>query len=111
MPRKNTQDAVRRFNAREESPAGVRGSAIWTDGRSIWSYATCLVTRQIDGSLIVNDTTYSTTTTIQQRGLAVLLTDPVAGRVDGIYRGSGPDVLRAVHQNNLTAAALAATTN
>ena len=58
--------------------------SIWTDGVSIYSYATELVVRCGD-VVALNVTKYSPTTSTHQNALAAALPDAV--RVDGIPRG------------------------
>lgn len=58
--------------------------SIWTDGMSIYSYATELVARCGD-VVALNVTKYSPTTSTHQNALAAAL--PNAVRVDGIPRG------------------------
>jgi hypothetical protein len=67
--------------------------SIWTDGRDIYSYGTCLVTRDDAGNVILNRTRYSVTTTIHQGALAVALNG--CRVVDGIRIGCSPYTLTA----------------
>ena len=95
--RKNTQDALDRWNRGVATPPSRQGGAVWTDGEVIWSYQTAIVARDSEGVLRFNDTRYSVTTSIQQGGLRYELSGydrygaaqgPVE-YVDGIPRGSG----------------------
>lgn len=69
--RKNTQDTFKAWRNGKSFKAG--GAAVWTDGKEIFSYSTPIVT--VKGNVVtLNNTRYSVTTTCQQNGLAVLLT-------------------------------------
>ncbi len=70
--RVNTRNTLAAFLAgRPARPA----SSIWTDGISVYSYATCIATRKDNGAVIVNRTRYSPTTSIHQNAL-----------LDGLHR-------------------------
>jgi hypothetical protein len=69
-----------------------KGQSCSTDGTRIYSYATCLVEREADGRVLLNRTTYSRTTTAQQRSLLVALT--YALEVDGVPIGCRGDLGR-----------------
>lgn len=64
--RKNTQDVL---NAFLQGMSKRTARSIHTDGDRIFSYDTCLVERREDGTLLVNETLYSSTTTRQQNEL------------------------------------------
>lgn len=73
--RKNCQQAVRAFdNARAARPA----EAIWTDGQTVFSYRTAILTVfVVEGEegrseevYVLNRTSYSVTTTVHQNALA-----------------------------------------
>lgn len=89
-----------RVNCRKALAAWKAGKAkraadsVWTDGESIYSYATCIVTRDADGTPIVNRTRYSTTTSQHQTALhgALGVDTPY---VDGLPRGCDREDLRA----------------
>ena len=98
--RKNTETALNGFLTNK--PAGKPGSAIWTDGKHIWSYATALVTFEDDtferfGRVVVNMTKYSQTTTVHQNALLGRLVQlaPEGGVVEvgGLDRGVTPTAL------------------
>lgn len=63
--RKNTQAVMRAWR---ESKSARHGQSISTDGETIYSYSTAIVTRH-NGKIIVNDTRYSVTTTQQQNSI------------------------------------------
>lgn len=80
-----------RANARKALTAWETGKrwrgaeSIWSDGVSIWSYRTELVTRDAEGRVLLNVTRYSPTTSRHQNALAVAIPDAV--QVDGVARG------------------------
>ena len=47
--------------------------SVWTDGTTIYSYATPIVWRMGDGSVMMNVARYSVTTSCHQNGLRFLL--------------------------------------
>lgn len=59
--------------------------SIWTDGETIFSYGTALVTKRADGTVVLNRTRYSVTTTIHQNTLAFELAGAV--EVDNLSQG------------------------
>ncbi len=70
--RKNCRETVRHWLLEKPSAPAQQGKSIWTDGRNIYSYQTCLVTRSPwAGTMILNRTRYSQTTTVHQNALAV----------------------------------------
>ena len=81
--RKNCQEVVRAW---EIGQACSKADSIWTDGRRIMSYGTCLV-QNIRGRLYLNRTRYSVTTTIHQNALAAYFGDRVI-EIDGVPRGT-----------------------
>ncbi len=86
--RKNAQDAMFRFRGRQPSPSSVQGGSIWTDGDTIWSYGTALVTfNPQQTETLLNVTEYSKTTTIHQNALRAFFVTAIP--VDDIPRGSG----------------------
>ena len=69
-----------RENMRKVWTAWTKGKAckaagsVWTDGQTIYSYYTAILTRrQSDGSLHLNNTQYSRTTSDKQRSIRTLL--------------------------------------
>lgn len=81
--RKNTRQALTAWqNGKTARPA----PSIWSNGDALYSYATPLVTRE-DGTVYLNVTKYSPTTSCHQSALAAELRDAV--RVDGVPRGFG----------------------
>jgi len=83
--RKNCREALRAFQSgRAARPA----DSIWTDGETIWSYSTALVTRTPVGRLVLNRTKYSPTTSNHQTALAADL--PQAIVVTDLPRGVMP---------------------
>jgi hypothetical protein len=69
--RKNTLEV---FGAWMQGRERKRGRmSIWTDGETVYSYGTALLTRTEDGELIFNATKYSVTTSCQQNNLRELM--------------------------------------
>jgi predicted component of type VI protein secretion system len=68
--RKNTQ-AV--WQAWQAGKALRKCDAVWTDGKHVWSYGTCIAALDSDDRVVLNRTRYSVTTTVQQTGMAVLM--------------------------------------
>lgn len=68
--RKNTVDTFRAWQARRPYKGG--GSAVWTDGQSIYSYSTLILERKGD-EVWFNQKRYSVTTTNHQNGLRNLM--------------------------------------
>jgi len=94
--RKNTQRAIDAFMWLEASPMSDRHSSIWSDGRSIWSYSTIIVT-WLGDKLAINMTRYSKTTSTHQRAILAELRrswdeDSIL-QVDGLPMGSDHDAL------------------
>ena len=89
--RKNTQRIWNAFQQGER--LGMRRSytngpkSIWTDGETIYSYGTALLTRTPSGMLILNATKYSPTTTRHQSGLRTLLLGERFDSITGAPRG------------------------
>ena len=81
--RKNCQEVVRAWERGEEC---CKASSIWTDGRRIMSYGTCIL-QNVGGRLYLNRTRYSVTTTIHQNALAAYFGDRVI-EIDGVPRGT-----------------------
>lgn len=83
--RKNCQQTVKAFdNDKARKPA----ESIWTDGETIFSYRTALLTFVPGTGYILNRTTYSVTTTIHQNALRVEYRDQTVHEVDGLRQGA-----------------------
>jgi hypothetical protein len=67
--RTNTSKVLAAFEA---GKALKQCSAVWTDGESVFSYGTCIVT-PVPGGLAFNATKYSVTTSGHQRALYTAL--------------------------------------
>lgn len=85
----NTRNAFELWKKGKQSPPSTRHLSIWTDGLSIWSYATCIATRHFerpDGALVVilNDSDYSVTTRRHQNSLDIAL-DAYSQRIGATY--------------------------
>jgi hypothetical protein len=95
--RKNTAQVLKAFAA---GKAARPAASIWTDGVSIFSYNTCLVTPAlaIDGhpsfTLVLNRTSYSVTTSQHQTALAVALRDRIGPVLHDTPRGASPECLQ-----------------
>jgi hypothetical protein len=96
-PRKNVEQVMDAFAHHRKK--GNRGDSISTDGESVFSYFTCLVTRvQRAGTVfLLNATRYSVTTTQQQGGIREILRDHGASvvEVEGLSRGADANDLLA----------------
>jgi hypothetical protein len=69
--RKNLQEV---FNAWTDGRQSNKQNSIWTDGDTIFSYGTALVTHgDYSGEVILNRTKYTRTTSSQQGSLGFLL--------------------------------------
>lgn len=67
--RKNTANTLKAFEARREY--GKSGDSIWTDGRRIYSYFTCIVDRDPETlEAIITNVSYSTTTSAHVNAIA-----------------------------------------
>jgi hypothetical protein len=67
--RKNTQ-AVWKSWQQGESNRACR--AVWTDGKHVWSYGTCIAALDSDDCVVMNMTKYSYTTSVHQNALRAL---------------------------------------
>lgn len=66
-----------------------RERSVWTDGRAIYSYGTCIVAPlPVSGRVVLNVTKYSVTTSNKQSGLRVALAGLIACEVDGMRQGA-----------------------
>jgi hypothetical protein len=83
--RKNCARVIECYRQRKPSIPSMRGSSIWTDGVTIYSYSTPILASLPPGTLILNRSGYSITTTIHQNALAVAFPDAIA--VTGLERG------------------------
>lgn len=84
--RKNTKQAYAAWRA---GKAARPANAIWTDGKTIYSYGTALVVQLDDDRVVLNWTRYSVTTTRHQSGLRELLAQDYGDVVllNGLPRG------------------------
>lgn len=64
--RKNTARVMTAWAAGKDD---MRDRSLWTDGQSVYSYATAILAIANDGMPIVNVTRYSNTTTNHQNGM------------------------------------------
>ncbi len=113
--RTTTKTAITLFHQGKASPPSQRGTSIWTDGETIWSYGTALVTRLSSHGFhgyALNMTTYSRTTTDKQSSLRRELQPSPVQEVYDVDRGAGPHTLMnyALHILRTTQAADAALT-
>lgn len=81
--RKNITKALRAL----ESGTTMRDGGVSCDGVTIWSYATAIATRVNDHAIVLNVTSYSRTTTTQQRAIESAWPSGMITRVDGLDRG------------------------
>lgn len=86
--RKNTQ-AV--WQAWQQGKSNRQCQAIWTDGRHVYSYGTCIAALDTDDHVVLNRTRYSVTTTVQQNGLAVLMGSAVKREMFALPVGASPE--------------------
>jgi hypothetical protein len=70
--RKGTQNA---YNAWIQGRTCRKQRSLWTDGVTIYSYATPILWRDEDGRHHLDARKYSVTTTVHQNGLRVILND------------------------------------
>lgn len=101
MPRTFTDLTVRAFKCwgrNEESRSSDMGGSLWTDGRNLYSYATCLVTPMIHengndrhDAFIFNETKYSATTSNKQHAIRLDYRHCELYSVSGIDRGRGSE--------------------
>lgn len=91
--RKNIQKVIEAWRRGYEATGDSRRTC-WTDGGSIYSYKTCLLT-EFGGSLILNVTSYSPTTSQQQSAIRQMLADRISRiiEVDDIPQGSSNHTL------------------
>lgn len=96
-----------RVNTRNAMAAWTKGkecreaSAIWSNGDHVYSYRTCMVARANDGTVIVNATKYSVTTSCQQSGIRYyLVSNGVAYvEINRLPIGCDADALRDAYTN------------
>ena len=68
---------MRVFEAWKAGKPDNRQNSIWTDGGTVYSYGTAILTHgEYLNEVALNRTTYSKTTTTHQNGLAVLVAHP-----------------------------------
>jgi hypothetical protein len=92
-----------RTNTREVLQAVQNGKAlrkadsVWTDGLHIYSYATCILAQQRDGTFVLNVTKYSNTTSDKQSSIRawgpIRAGLSIVAQVDGMPRGCSPERL------------------
>lgn len=88
--RKNTARVLRAWS---HGKADKRDAAIWTDGRNVYSYGTCIAAPLSTSPLgpfevvVLNATKYSVTTTIHQNGVREYLRGAYVVEVDGLPLG------------------------
>lgn len=93
--RKNLRLVLTSF---QQERTRVGTASIWTDGASIFSYNTCILTRLTAteehplGQVVRNMTKYSHTTTEQQNSLALEYEDALV--LEAVPLGSSADTLR-----------------
>ncbi len=82
-------------------------SACYSTGSTLWSYSTCIAARAPDGSIVINDTRYSVTTTRHQTAAMVATTGRNRTLIAQMPRGASYKDLIAVAATirGLTAAA------
>lgn len=102
--RKNCRDVL---NAWHHDRSLRRAESIWTDGESIYSYRTCLVTLASNGRILFNATKYSPTTSNHQHAMRVEwgINHPLYGTtipntfaVSGLKFGATPADLKAAYE-------------
>ena len=101
-----------RANTRNAMTAWVQGkecrkaSAVWSNGDHVYSYHTCMVARASDGTVIVNATKYSVTTSCQQGGIRYYLASNGVAyvEVNGLPMGCHADTLRSAYASATTGA-------
>ena len=90
--RKGTLTVIRAF---EHGVSAHPSRAIWTDGTSIYSYDTCLLTGDpVTGEFILNRSSYTNTTSQHQTALAVYFRPAVV--LHGLRWGVRPDALKVL---------------
>lgn len=91
--RKNVQ-AV--FQAWQGGKACKACDAVWTDGKHVFSYRTCIAALdESTGHVVMNMTWYSMTTSTHQGALRSLLGSVVTREVHDVPQGAGPE--RVLH--------------
>lgn len=107
--RKNTE---RVFRAWIEDRPDIKDRSIWTDGRNVYSYGTCIIAVVNDSperkavQVVLNTTKYNHTTSTQVSGLRGMLRDnfdivevdnmPIASSPERLIKWSSPFVGPAV---------------
>lgn len=91
--RKNLSEAYAAWQERRPCRPAV---SCWTDGQTLYSYDTAILTRAGDGRIILNRTKYSATTSQQQAALSYAL--PTFREVYGIRRNANGFDLEAAVQ-------------
>ena len=91
--RRNMEEVLNAWQARRPNRSH---RSISTDGETLWSYDTAILTRADDGRVILNVTRYSATTSSQQKALTFNL--DTYKSVDKVRRGATRDDLQAAVQ-------------
>lgn len=94
--RKNTANVVTKFEANLPVPRRTGKDSIWTDGQTIFSYGTPILTRVSRSIVVFNTTKYSVTTTIHQNALAAYFARNgyTVWTVDNVERGTRDDLFK-----------------
>ena len=87
--RKNLRAA---YDAWQQHRPARPAASCWTDGTTLYSYDTAILTRAGDGQRVLNMTRYSRTTSTQQHALAAVVE---AREVSGLPRGATVNDLMA----------------
>jgi hypothetical protein len=103
--RTNCRNAITLWGAGRPSPRSALGGSIWTDGLALFSYWTALAGTLRDGTVVLNTTRYSTTTSTHQNALraefprAVLVDDiPQGHRSRSLLLAEGEDILATLQE-------------
>lgn len=68
-------NATKTLEAFKAGKSYEKASSFWTDGKALFSYATCLLAKTDAGTLVFNDTKYSRTTSVYQHSITTWLRD------------------------------------
>lgn len=88
--RKNTQAVWKSW---QQGKANKTCQAVWTDGKHVWSYGTCIMALDSDDKVVLNRTRYSMTTTVHQNALAVLCQHVSKREVYDKPQGASPETV------------------
>ena len=99
--RKNCAEVLRALQDRKPCR---KADSVWTDGKHIYSYATCILAQRRDGTFCLNRTRYSVTTTIHQHAIAawgpIRARLGIVGEVDDMPRGVSPDAILQAYERS-----------